>query len=96
MSSHNLLEPHGLHEQTVMIGQREENASQISGNSVLQAHAPAGDEARRQRHITEVLWILLGMVIVLGGALLWAEFHGLFESAANPAKSSAPWPVGWP
>ncbi len=95
MTTQNLLEPHGLNEKTARNGPREANAPQISRNSVQSEYDPAEQRARWQKHVTEALWIILGVVIVLGGGLLWAQYHGLFESA-NPVKSAAPWPVGWP
>jgi hypothetical protein len=51
-------------------------------------------EDRWQRHVILVLWLVVGLVIALGAALLWAETNGFFQSASDQTIPS--WPAGEP
>jgi hypothetical protein len=54
---------------------------------------PVESEAKWQKHVVVLLWVALGVVLVLGSALLYAKGHGLFESV--PAHGT-PLPHLWP
>ena len=56
---------------------------------------PADSEDKWQKHMVELLWAALALLIVLGSALMYAKGHGLFDSA--PGRGTPlppPWPEG--
>jgi hypothetical protein len=48
-------------------------------------------QASWQKHVMVLLWISIAVLIVFGGILLYAKYHGLFES---PSDQVAPFPSG--
>jgi hypothetical protein len=46
---------------------------------------PAEHEARRQKQVMVLLWASVVILIVLGGILVYAKYHGLFESSDQNA-----------
>jgi len=56
---------------------------------------PADSEDKWQKHVVELLWAALALLILLGSALMYAKGHGLFDSA--PGRGTPlppPWPEG--
>ena len=54
---------------------------------------PVERQASWQKHVMVLLWISIAVLIVLVGILLYAKYHGLFESSSDQA---APFPPGPP
>jgi hypothetical protein len=48
-------------------------------------------EDKWRRHIVVVLWLVVGLVIALSAALLWAEANGFFQSSSDQTIPS--WPA---
>jgi hypothetical protein len=46
-----------------------------------------------QKHVVTALWLIIALVVVLAGALFWAEAHGMFDGRTMP---SPPVPTSWP
>ena len=52
---------------------------------------PVEREASWQKHVMVLLWISIALLMVFVGILLYAKYHGLFES---PSDKVAPFPAG--
>ena len=47
-----------------------------------------------QRHVVVALWIAVAALVVVAGALLWANGHGYFNILSDRTAPLAPWPDG--
>jgi len=52
---------------------------------------PIERQASWQKHVMFLLWISIAVLIVFVGILLYAKYHGVFES---PSDQVAPFPAG--
>ena len=52
---------------------------------------PVERQASWQKHVMVLLWISIALLMVFVGILLYAKYHGLFES---PSDQVAPFPSG--
>ena len=52
---------------------------------------PVERQASWQKHVMVLLWISIALLMVFVGILLYAKYHGLFES---PSDKVAPFPSG--
>ena len=52
---------------------------------------PVERQASWQKHVMVLLWISIALLMVFIGILLYAKYHGLFES---PSDKVAPFPSG--
>ena len=52
---------------------------------------PVERQASWQKHVMVLLWISIAVLIVFVGILLYAKYHGVFES---PSDQVAPFPSG--
>ncbi len=53
------------------------------------AHYPA-DEAEWQRHVVVGIWLLLGLLLALCAALIFAESHGVFDAVTTTDHIAPP------
>ncbi|HVM49541.1 MAG TPA: hypothetical protein VMU04_16045, partial [Candidatus Acidoferrum sp.] len=57
----------------------------------------AETEDRWQRHVMILLGVVIALLIVVGGALLYAKMHGVFEPTPSRGKPAEPWGAPpWP
>ena len=61
-------------------------------SELAESAPPEWQEARAQKRVVVLLWVAMIALVVLGGILLYAQYHGLFEAPG----SGAPYLSGLP
>ncbi len=62
----------------------------------MMSHSPGGRRGAWERHVIIILWISIAALMALIGALLYAQYQGLFAPSQDHTAPSASWPIGWP
>jgi hypothetical protein len=51
-------------------------------------------EAKWQKHVIVALWVVIGVLVAVAAALMWAAANGWFGSSGVQTIPS--WPTSWP
>jgi hypothetical protein len=73
----------------------EQEADMTSERLLNKAESAAGREDLHQKHVIGGLWVVIALVVLIGGTLIWAEVNGILDNSADHASAPA-WSTSWP